>query len=350
MSKPLLIVLANENPDDHSLWVKACKRKKNAIDYKVVNLSQADWFERIKENINAAYFLCKPPCITSSFKHLYDERLTILTESLHLPVYPSLQECLIYENKRFLSYWLKANRIPHPQTNVFYFKKETLEFIEQHEFPLVAKVNIGASGSGITFLHSKKEACNYIEDAFGRKGAKRRSGPNLEKGNFFRRGMHYVLHPADIGKKIRLYQTVKLDIQKGFVIFQEFIFHNYEWRVIRVGDSFFAHKKLRKKEKTSGSLLKGYEDPPLELLDYVRDITDKHHFYSQAVDIFESDRGYLVNEMQCIFGQSDPFQMLVNGKPGRYRYNKNKWQYEEGDFTSNQCYDLRLEFILSKVS
>ena len=85
--------------------------------------------------------------------------------------------------------------------------------------------------------------------------------------------------------------------------------------MVRIGDSFFAHKKLKILEKSSGSLLKNYDSPPLKLLDFVKAITDKHGFYSQAVDIFESERGYLVNEMQCIFGQSDPYQMMVDGRP-----------------------------------
>ena len=67
-----------------------------------------------------------------------------------------------------------------------------------------------------------------------------------------------------------------------------------------------------------------------------------------AVDLFETKSGnYLVNEMQCIFGQSDPYQMLVDNKPGRYIY-KDRWIFEEGDFASNECYDLRLEYILQR--
>ncbi|NLJ42868.1 MAG: hypothetical protein GX431_04355, partial [Bacteroidales bacterium] len=118
----------------------------------------------------------------------------------------------------------------------------------------------------------------------------------------------------------------------------------------RIGDSFFAHKKLKKGEKASGALLKVYDNPPLALLDFVKEITDRHGFYSQAIDIFESERGYLVNEMQCIFGQSDPYQMLVDEKFGRYFFNENNWVFEKGDFAKNECYNLRLEFVLNKFN
>jgi hypothetical protein len=215
----------------------------------------------------------------------------------------------------------------------------------------VAKVNIGASGSGAFVLHDQNDAIDYINQTFTGKGAPQRSGPNLSKGGLIKRGMHYIFNPSDIQRKLNIYRTKRNNLQTGFVIFQEYIPHDFEWRVVRIGDSFFAHKKMKIGEKTSGSTLKGYGNPPLELFDFVKEITDKHHMYSQAVDIFEnSKKGYLVNEMQCMFGQSDPYQMLVNGKPGRYHMTDKAWRFEEGDFARNACYDLRLEFVLKQLT
>jgi len=136
------------------------------------------------------------------------------------------------------------------------------------------------------------------------------------------------------------------DVQNSFVLLQEYIPHDFEWRVVRIGDSFFAHKKLKMGEKASGSLLKNYDNPPFSILDFVKEVTDRFNFYSQSVDIFETENGYLINEMQCIFGQSDPYQMLVDGKPGRYINKSGKWIFEEGDFNTNESYDLRLQSAL----
>ena len=81
-----------------------------------------------------------------------------------------------------------------------------------------------------------------------------------------------------------------------------------------------------------------------ELLNFIRSLTDRFKFRSIAIDIFEPVQGhYLINEAQCIFGQSDPYQMLVEGTPGRYLYKDDKWIFEEGDFNSNASYDLRLK-------
>jgi glutathione synthase/RimK-type ligase-like ATP-grasp enzyme len=346
MKKLEAIILRNELEDDHAQWIKSCEFYRNYIEYRIIDLTTSDWLEEIQRK-PFDILLAKPGGLTSSFKQLYDERIYILTVILGFKVFPSLLEILIYENKRFLSYWLKANKIPHPETFIFYYPKEALKFLEGSQYPLVAKSSIGASGSGIVILHRKKDAENYTKNIFSSKLQNRRSGPNLEKGRIVKRGLHYVLHPKDIQKKLSIYDQVKSDVQSSFVIFQMYVNHDYEWRVIRIGESYFAHKKLKVGEKASGTLIKAYDNPPLDLLDFVREITNKFGLYSQAIDIFESDKGYLVNEMQCIFGQSDPFQMLVDNKAGRYQFVGDKWIFEEGDFVKNSCFDLRIDYILN---
>jgi hypothetical protein len=351
VKKPRLVILANESRDDHSLWVKACENHAQQIDYSIVGLSVNDWLEQVKAVSPCDYLLARPPGLTASFKQLYDERLFILAKVLGLPVYPTFEECLVYENKRLLAYWLQAHGVPHPRTRVFYERREAAEEIKTASWPQVAKLNIGASGSGVTILHNLNEASRFVDKAFSDEGIARRWGPNLERGGVLRRGLHYVRYPGDIAKKLRIYRNVRSDRQRGFLVLQDFVPHRFEWRCVRIGDSFFAHKKIVMGEKASGSLEKGYEDPPLSVLDFVAAVTDRMRFHCQAVDLFEAPGGdYLVNEMQCMFGQSDPYQMLVGGRPGRYRKKGGRWVFEEGDFARNACFDLRLEHVLKKIT
>ena len=148
-----------------------------------------------------------------------------------------------------------------------------------------------------------------------------------------------------------MYKYLKTEVQNNYVIFQEYIHHSYEWRCVRIGDSFFAHKKIKEGDKASGSLLKQYDNPPLELLSFVKEITDKYHFLSQAIDIFVGPEGeYLINEMQCIFGQSDPYQMLVDGEPGRYIWKEERWVFEPGDFNQVESFLLRVDHIISLLT
>lgn len=343
------IILRNELSDDHYLWEKACLEFKDILSYSIVDLTKYDWLEKIQEK-PADALLAKPGGINGMFKQLYDERIYVLERVLGYKIFPSAEEIFIYENKRFLAAWLKANMIPHPATYVFYNQGEALNFLSGKSFPIVAKTNIGASGSGVRILKSSKEAVEYTKNTFLGKGASQRIGPNLEKGGLLKRAFYYVLNPSKIGKKLAIYQSRKLGIQKGVVIFQHYIPHDFEWRVVRIGHSFFAHKKLLKYKKASGSLLKRYDNPPMGLFDFVKDITDKHRLFSQAVDLFETPAGYMVNEMQCIFGQSDPFQMKVDGKIGRYIHFNGNWVFEEGDFNQIESYVLRVKFLLESFN
>jgi hypothetical protein len=339
-------ILRNENSDDHQGWVRACEEYQEQIDCEIVDLTASNWLNNLTTK-RFDILLARPPALTGLYKQLYDERIFLIDNVLKIPIYPSPIEIYIYENKRFFYSWLGANNIPHPKTTILYNKREAVQFVERQVFPIVAKVNIGASGSGVKILRTKEDALRYIEQSFSHKGAPRRWGPNTGRGGFLRRGFHYILQPGDIPKRISRYRTVKEDKQKGFVIFQEYIPHDFEWRIVAIGDSYFAHKKMKIADKSSGSLLKNYDNPPLYLFDFAKRIMEKYNFKSQAIDVFEVAReSFLINEMQCIFGQSDPDQMLVNGEPGRYTYN-DKWVFEKGDFGRNECYNLRISHILS---
>lgn len=342
-----VVILANEMDNDHLPWCKACDMYNDQIVYRVVNLLKNDWLENIQQEKFDIIF-AKPSGLISDLKQAYDERLYILVEGLGYKVFPSINEIFVYENKRMLSYWLKAHNVPHPVTNVFYTYNEAKSFVIKSNEYLVAKTNIGASGSGVFILKDRKEKLKYIKKTFKGKGAPRRSGPNLSKGNIFIRGLYYLGKPKQIINKLYRYRLINKDNQSSFVLFQKFVPHEFEWRVVRIGDSFFAHKKLKIKDKASGSTIKNYDNPPLDLLDFVYELTTKFGFYSQAVDVFSNGKEYLINEMQCIFGQSDSYQMLIDKKEGRYLYLGGKWIFEEGAFAENACYNLRIKYILDK--
>ncbi len=345
MSTVKLAILANESANDHLNWCKALDNFSN-IEYLIIDLSKSDWLEQLtKEKFD--YLLARPPGLTSSFKQLYDERIYLIDNFLKLRIYPTPNEIYIYENKRFLYSWLKINMLPHPGTSIFYNEEEAIDYVNNYDLPLVGKFNIGASGSGVRILKTKADKLKYIKDSFS-SGAPKRWGPNFNKGGLLRRGFNYIKNPDQIKAKLEIYNTVRSEIQKGYVILQEYIEHDFEWRIVVIGDSYFAHKKLKMGNKASGSLLKNYDNPPLYLFDFVKDIMERFGFTSQAIDAFETKEGkLLINEMQCMFGQSDPYQMLVDGIPGRYRFINGNWVFEEGDFAMNECFDLRVEHVLS---
>ena len=148
-------------------------------------------------------------------------------------------------------------------------------------------------------------------------------------------------------KKVKEYSERNKDSESGYVLFQEYIEHNFEWRCVKIGESFFAYKKLKIGQQASGAKQFDYDAPPIELLDFTRNLCEKHDFNFMAVDMFYTGQKIYVNELQTIFGHKSPYICKVNGKPGRYTCKNDKWLFEEGNFNTNESYDLRIETAIN---
>ena len=155
-----------------------------------------------------------------------------------------------------------------------------------------------------------------------------------------------IKSPDYLVKKLKQYYERNKDVQKEVVFFQEYVTHDFEWRCVKIGKSYFAYKKLKIGNQASGSNIFEYGPPPLELLDFTRDLCEKHSFNFMAVDLFFNDSRIYVNELQTIFGHKNPYICEVDGKPGRYLFQNDQWIFEPGDFNTNESYDLRIKVAL----
>lgn len=339
-------ILKNEFDDGHLNWARSCK--KYQIRYNIIDLTSAYWLDEVIKT-NYTGFLACPPGREPHYKAMYDERIYIIENVLNKFVYPNYQEISIHENKRLLSYWLSSNNIPHPKTRVFYNKNEVLSALETLTFPVVGKMNIGASGKGVEILSDSSNLNRYIERAFT-KGLRQNWGPNLKMGGYAGRLKKILRNPSRILLKLKIYQKNYNAVQKDFLILQEYIKHDYEWRVVRIGDSYFGHQKIKQGDKASGTKGINYVMPPVSLLNFVKDLCTKYSFNSMAVDLFEDGKGgYLVNELQCIFGHVQDYICEKEGKAGRIKRINGNWEFEEGFYNSNLSYDLRLQNVLSII-
>jgi glutathione synthase/RimK-type ligase-like ATP-grasp enzyme len=342
----MLAILKNEFDDNHLHWMKACEHF--GVQFEVVDIVSQQWLDILKSKAWLGFLVC-PSGRQSHFKTLYDERLSILNELYSSKLFfPSLTEVKLHENKKYLSYWLAANEIPHPKTFVFYNQSEAQNFILNYrKKELVGKMNIGASGKGVVILRDKIDQMNYIKKAFS-EGIGQSWGPNMAMGGWMHRIKKLIKDPSRIKKRLQIYNMNRLEIQKDFVIFQEYIEHKFEWRVVRIGDSFFAHQKTKQGDKASGTKGIEYIIPTDNLLNFVREVTDTYGFNCMAIDLFEDGMGgYLINEMQCIFGHVQSFICAKNDRPGRLLTENGGWFFQEGVFNENLSYDLRLETFLN---
>lgn len=341
MRKLKFAVIKNENKDSHTVWEKACR--KHGVSCDIIEFTKDTWLKEIGREAYDCFLAC-PTYLTSQYKTMYDERLFILHKVLGHKIFPGYEENLLHENKRLLAYWLQANHLPHPKTHVFYSKDEARDFVNRTGYPVVVKSNIGASGKGVKILRNKSAALTYTAAVFSKKGVRQRIGPNLKMGDTWRRLKRFIMDTQHRKSRLQGYKRLYHDPQKHFIIFQEYIPHDYEWRVVRIGESYFGHQKTKMGDMASGTKGIDYIPPPGKLLNFVRNTCETHGFYSMAIDLFEGgDSDYLINEMQTIFGHVQAYILEVDGKPGRYRFLDNKWQFEEGMFNTNLSYDLRLE-------
>jgi glutathione synthase/RimK-type ligase-like ATP-grasp enzyme len=284
----------------------------------LIDPTSVKFFENIaKANLTAVFV--RPDYSTKIIRSAFDEKIRFIRDLDYLKVFPSELELRIYESKRSLFYFLKLNAIPHPKTEIFFRHAEAISYLEGVSYPLVVKTNAGAASSGVEIVKSKLTAKAMVSDFFKYK--------------------YY-------SKKVRDLR----DFDYGYMIIQEYVKNLREFRVVKIGESWFVHEKIATKGEVfiSGSGEKSWDLPDLAILDFCEGIADQHRFDTIAMDIFATDTGeYLVNELQAWFGHSTPNLMLVDGKKGRFLRGKSGWEFEEGDFNKFGSMKLRIAASLS---
>jgi glutathione synthase/RimK-type ligase-like ATP-grasp enzyme len=204
---------------------------------------------------------------------------------------------------------------------VFFDREEARAFLASAEFPIVFKADHGSSARGITVCRTAREARQLVDACFGR---------------------GRIIHRGD-----------PRDRAWGYVICQEYLPNVNEWRLVRIGDSYFCRFKERKGEFHSGSGSVRWAAAPRHLLDLLRRLTEASGFTSMNADIFEtSDGRFLVNELHAVFGDIDPGNRERGREHmGRYRWDAaaGEWVFESGYFYDNGCANLRVEEVIRNL-
>jgi len=299
-------------------YVQACDELK--VNYQLFDIMDNEWYNKIVLDPFISGFLISPRYYNNAWRNMYDERLKIISESGKI-LYPSIEELWIYESKRRMSYWLNLYKFKGPKTDIFYSYIEAIKFTETLQFPIVIKADAGYGSKGVKIFKYKKGLKRFVKKHFNK-------GLVMNIGGYIPQ------------------------IEQGFIIFQEYIYTNVEWRLVRIGESFFAHEKLKKGDFHSGTGLAGWHPPQRKHLDLIKKVTDVGNLNNISLDVFETKNGeLLINEIQTLFGQQRDYQMIINGEPGRYLYNhdQDSWYFEKGDFCRNKCCNLRVQDILNKI-
>jgi len=313
----ITVGIVHNSRQSHKYWVGACVNKK--VSFRIIHLDRSDWLEQVLDSAIDA-LLIWPDISSQEIKTMQDERLRIINDSLGIYMYPSIKEIELYENKRLQSYWLKAHGFPQADTRVFYDIHEMKTYLDTVNYPVVFKSNLGASASGVYIVRSSKQAHRLMK-------------------TFFRHG--YKLRKKGGGVR-----------QRGGVYVQNYLEGAKEWRMVRIGDSYFGHGKEMNGQFHSGSGKANWELPPETAFEMLRAVTDKEAFTSMDVDMFETKDGkILINELQTVFGNSIAKEQLkLDGEPGRFFVgDSGRLIFESGSFCSNHLCDLRLDFVIESI-
>ncbi len=310
----------------HKLYMAACNEL--GVAYELIDIMAPNWLETVRAS-DCAGFLCRPDYKIQERKTMYDERLYIMTHFLGRRMYPSYDELFLYENKRMCAYWLEMQGFPRAETRIFYRKKDYFDYLQQAPFPLIFKSNIGAGAKGVMVVRSNAFAklVGHLTFGFG--------NPHLTPG-----------YPTVFTGNYLKFPSISA-MQRHFLYVQKFEKIKWEWKIVRIDDAYFGHRKLLRGDFASGTHLKAWGQPPDELLFLVKDICDRGRFWSMGVDILETTDGrFLVNELHSLFGQPLPYLMLVDNKPGRLVLKEDHFVFEEGNFTAHESYLQRVQHFL----
>lgn len=316
---PCVLGIFKELWHQHWPFIAACREL--GVSYKVLDIAGPDWLQ-IVENANCDAFLACPSVQLSVWRQMYEERLYVISKVLHKTIFPTFEELWLWESKRRMHYWLEANQVPHPKTWVFYDLSQALDFATNVELPIVYKSDLGSAASGVIIFRDRSRLLRHITMCF-------------------RHGF-------------TTYRRAPQDKEWRYVLLQEYLSEAREWRMLRIGDSFFGYEKVKVGDFASGSHKWRCSRPSDELLGLLKEVTDKANFRSMDLDIFVTPESkYFVSEMQTFFGMSHPDEIcVIDGKAGRMSYvpETQGWRFEEGSFGENHLCNLRVQYLLDSLA
>jgi hypothetical protein len=300
----------------HTHYVRACKEM--GLPFRVIDIAVHDWHRRVLDS-GCEMFFSWPDASLSPYARMHKDRCELIENHMGKIVFPGVVETWMYEDKIRTTDWLVAHEVPCPRTWVFFDKDEARRFAEDCALPIVFKTRFGAASTGVRILRSRRELLGVIKRAF--------AGGHVPAGHDRR------------------------DREWGSLFLQEYLPDVREWRMVRIGDSYFAHLKGRAGDYHSGSGKVEWKMPEQHHLDLLHQITERAGFRSMDVDVFELPDGrLLVNELQTVFGASVSIdQQKQDGVPGRMvRSETGAWVFEAGDFARNACANERIRYVLER--
>jgi len=321
--------------------------------------SYSEKFREILVKNNIAFILIDPnsysltedlkKCTHLLFRHsqgdtdilIYEAIFNIAHNTYHVKCFPNFETFWPYENKIKEYYLLKSHDFPIIDSHIFWNYNQANAFIEEAQFPIVAKLSKGASSSNVFIVNSVDDGKKIISQVFN-KGIKRhglKSKSNLasiSKVGLFKFSKSLI--------RSQLINTGLLDdrtdypewqIQKDAILFQKFLPNNsFDTRVTVIGKRAFAFRRFVRENdfRASGSGNFNLESDKIDTrcLEVAFSISKQLSFTTMAYDfIYDEEKRPFINEISYCFIDS-----IVQNCPG---YWDEELNWHKGNFWPQQC-------------
>ena len=137
------------------------------------------------------------------------------TQMSHLTMVQDLSQMEVYEDKS-AQFWRWGKFMP--PTWRFESKAEALEFVRTYNGVLVSKADVGASSYNVRVLHTQADQLQHVQQLFSK-------GLPVN---------HCAGGPG--GRNVT-------SMQRGYVLFQQYVSHDITWRVNRIGRCYAIFKR-----------------------------------------------------------------------------------------------------------
>lgn len=233
------------------------------------------------------------------------KRKTFLLENfLGKVCFPSFETLMWSEDKIYQYEWLRMFDFPVIETFISHNAAETLAKIQQLDYPLIAKVPVGAGSLGVELVKNLKEAEGIAKQAF-----------------------------SPVGR--RIYWPYFR--QKDYVYFQKFMPNaGYDLRVIAVGNKVFGYYRdvPQGDFRASGMGIVRKGDLPEDAVHLAVQVIKKLGLVIAAVDMLQDSSGkFHIIEMSPLIQVDTAGQLHVDGVPGAYVFSSSgTYTFEPGMF------------------
>ncbi len=248
------MIAIHHSKDSYSTkWVEYCRE--HNIPYKLVNC----YANSIINDLQGCTALMWHHSHINSKDIVFAKQLLFALQHAGIKVFPDFNTGWHFNDKLGQKFLLEVLNIPHANTNIFFSKKEALDWVNTTSFPKVFKLRTGASSSNVRLVTHKEQAVQLVHTAFEKGFAQYDALSNLkERYRKYKNGLTGFLDVLKGVARLLLppASSVTAGRERGYIYFQDFIEGNtYDIRVIVIKNKAYAIKRMVRENdfRASGS-------------------------------------------------------------------------------------------------